>query len=186
MFSARNHTCCFTGHRVIEEAHRAQLPALLEQAIRELILEEYYLFATGGALGFDTLAAETVLALQQEFPHLRLIVVAPYAGQADGWDEADRLRYERIREAASDYRCLSAAYSPDCMRRRNRALVEMSAACISYCLRDRTGSSQTVGFARREGLLVIPLAERLGPAGEPPCAAGNLALFSGQTGRYML
>ena len=161
MFLSRNHTCCFTGHRVIEEAHRAQLPFLLERTIRELIFQEYYIFAAGGALGFDTMAAEAVLALKEEFPHLRLVVVAPYAGQADGWNRTDQMRYERIRAAASDYRCLAASYSRDCMRRRNLELVEMSAMCVSYCLREHSGTAQTVGFALREGLQIIPLAEQL-------------------------
>lgn len=96
MFSDRNHTCCFTGHRIIEERHLLLLPGLLEAALRELIADGYYTFAAGGALGFDTLAAETVLSLQREFSHLRLIVVAPFAGQPDGWSRADALRYERI------------------------------------------------------------------------------------------
>ena len=39
MFSDRNHTCCFTGHRIIEERHRPLLPGLLEAALRELIAE---------------------------------------------------------------------------------------------------------------------------------------------------
>ena len=161
MFSDRNHTCCFTGHRIIEERHRPLLPGLLEAALREPIADGYYTFAAGGALGFDTLAAETVLSLRREFSHLRLIVVAPFAGQPDGWSRADALRYERIREASSDFICLGASYTRDCMRRRNLALVEMSAACVSYCLHERTGTSQTVGFALREGLVHIPLAGRL-------------------------
>ena len=36
MFSDRNHTCCFTGHRIIEEQHLLLLPGLLEAALREL------------------------------------------------------------------------------------------------------------------------------------------------------
>lgn len=161
MFSTRNHTCCFTGHRMIEERHRALLPSLLEQTLRELIADGYHTFLAGGALGFDTLAAEAVLSLRQELPQLQLVIVAPCANQTDGWPQADVLRYERIREAASSFLCLEAAYTRGCMRRRNLALVEMSAACISYCLRGRTGTSQTVGFAQRAGLAVIPLAERL-------------------------
>lgn len=161
MFEEIHHTCCFTGHRLIEERHREQLPVLLEQAIRSLIADGFYTFAAGGALGFDTLAAETVLTLQAEFSHLRLVIVAPFSGQADGWSRADQLRYERIRQAASDYICLESAYTRDCMRRRNLALISMSAACLSYCLHSRSGTSQTVGFALREGLLHQNLAERL-------------------------
>ena len=81
MFSDRNHTCCFTGHRIIEERHLLLLPGLLEAALRELIADGYYTFAAGGALGFDTLAAETVLSLQREFSHPPL-PGSPTAGAA--------------------------------------------------------------------------------------------------------
>ena len=36
MFSDRNHTCCFTGHRIIEEQHLLLLPGLLEAALRNM------------------------------------------------------------------------------------------------------------------------------------------------------
>lgn len=48
MFSDRNHTCCFTGHRIIEERHLLLLPGLLEAALRELIADGYYTFAAAG------------------------------------------------------------------------------------------------------------------------------------------
>ena len=118
MFFSRNQTCCFTGHRVIEQRHRALLPALLEETLRSLIADGYHTFAAGGALGFDTLAAEAVLSLRQEFPQLQLIIVAPSANQTDGWPRADVQRYERIREAASRFLCLEAAYTRSCMRRQ--------------------------------------------------------------------
>ena len=153
----RNFTCCFTGHRQIAPAHAQALPAALEAAIRALIAQGYFIFAAGGAMGFDTLAAETVLALKAEFSQLRLIIVAPCADQADGWTAADRRRYERLRQAADDYICLEASYTPDCMRRRNRCLVEMSSACLAYCLRPRSGSAQTVAFAGDLGLDIIDL-----------------------------
>ncbi|HWP51224.1 MAG TPA: SLOG family protein [Clostridia bacterium] len=151
----RNFTCCFTGHRQIASNHQATLPAAVESAIRVLIAQGYFIFVAGGAKGFDTLAAETVLELKSEFSQLRLIIVAPCANQADGWSASDRRRYERLRQAADDYICLEASYTPDCMRRRNRCLVEMSSACLAYCQRQRTGSSQTVALADEQGLDII-------------------------------
>lgn len=157
----RNFTCCFTGHRQIEPEHRDMLPSAVESAMRELISQGYFIFAAGGAIGFDTIAAETVLALKEEFSQLRLVIVAPCADQADGWESADRLRYERLRQAADDYICLDASYTTDCMRRRNRYLVEISSACLAYCLRGRSGSSQTVNFANEQGLEVIDIISLL-------------------------
>lgn len=157
----RNFTCCFTGHRQILPEHVCALPMAVETAIRELIAQGYFIFAAGGAMGFDTLAAETVLALKSDFPHLRLIIVAPCADQADNWAAPDRRRYERLREASDDYICLKASYTPDCMRRRNHCLVEMSSACLAYCLRPHTGSAQTVAFADAQGLEIVDIVSYL-------------------------
>ncbi len=157
----RNFTCCFTGHRQIVREHAQALPEVLKGAIRSLIAQGYFIFAAGGAMGFDTLAAEAVLALKAEFPQLQLVIVAPCADQADGWPAADRRRYERLRHAADDYICLEATHTPDCMRRRNRCLVEMSSACLAYCLRQRSGSAQTVAFADAQGLDIIDVVALL-------------------------
>lgn len=157
----KNFTCCFTGHRQIEQGDREILPLAIESAMRQLISKGYFIFAAGGARGFDTIAAETVLALKDEFSQLRLIIVAPCADQANGWESSDRLRYERLRQAADEYICLESAYTNNCMRRRNRYLVEMSSACLAYCLRGRSGSSQTVNFANEQGLEVINISSLL-------------------------
>lgn len=151
----KNFTCCFTGHREIAEKHRETLPRVLNAILRGLISNGYFIFVTGGALGFDTLAAEAVLSLKEEFPQLMLKVVAPCADQTENWQDKDRRRYERIRRAADDYICMSAKYTRDCMKRRNIEMVNMSAVCIAYCFRERTGSAQTVAFAHREGIDVI-------------------------------
>jgi uncharacterized phage-like protein YoqJ len=156
-----NHTCCFTGHRSIDPRHAKKLAALLDQALCRLVAQGIHTFAAGGAVGFDTLAAEAVLGLRARFSHIRLVVVAPCADQADGWRRGDALRYERIRERADDYICLSARYTPGCMERRNRHLVDMSQICLAYCLRDHSGSAQTASYARRQGLSVINLADLL-------------------------
>lgn len=157
----RAHTCCFTGHRVIARADRETLPALLERAIRALLACGVFRFVAGGALGFDTLAAETALSLREEFSSLHLTVIAPYLGQPDGWSGDDRARYERIRSAADEYISLESGYTRGCMRRRNHEMVDRSAVCLAYLLRRGSGTSQTVDYAVQSGLEVINLAELL-------------------------
>lgn len=154
-------TCCFTGHRAIDPRHQNQLEALLDEQLRRLIARGVHTFAAGGAVGFDTAAAEAVLRLRDTFAQIRLVVVAPCANQTDGWRRCDVLRYERIRERADEYICLSARYTPGCMERRNRYLVDMSRICLAYCLRDRSGTAQTAALARQKHLEVINLADLL-------------------------
>ena len=55
----RSKTCCFTGHREIPEADEAALVIWLEEVISQLYLcYGVRYFGSGGAKGFDILAAE--------------------------------------------------------------------------------------------------------------------------------
>ena len=159
----RARTCCFTGHRGIDPVHEALLPALLEQTIRDLCALGVSRFVTGGALGFDTLAAEAVLRLRESRPSLHPTVIAPYLRQPSAWQERDRMRYERIRAAADDFRVLRMRYTKNCMRERNYAMVDLSSTCVSYCLHTPSGTQQTVDYALQNGLAVIDLAAKLPP-----------------------
>ena len=93
-------TCCFTGHRVIPARVLPALAGELEQTLRRLIGEGVRYFGAGGALGFDTLAAETVLRLKGEYPDVRLILVLPCRDQTRGWKETDVRRYRDIASRA--------------------------------------------------------------------------------------
>lgn len=168
MFEQKLFTCCFTGHRAIASEHAAALPELLSRTLRGLIFEGYTSFAAGGARGFDMLAAEAVLSLRQTNPRVRLLVIAPCLDQTRGWPPSEVRRYERIADASDDFTCLAANYYPGCMRARNRALVDQSGLCLSYHLRDRSGTGQTVAYARRQGLEVVNLAGQLPPQRLPP------------------
>ena len=54
----REKTVCFTGHRIIPSEKRASLFAHLTDVITSLLEAGYRYFGAGGALGFDTLAAQ--------------------------------------------------------------------------------------------------------------------------------
>ena len=82
MNNLRVNTCCFTGHRIIPSGEKETIRNLLETAIEKAIQDGYRFFGAGGALGFDTLAAQTVLTLKQQYPHIRLILVLPCINQA--------------------------------------------------------------------------------------------------------
>ena len=53
--------CCFTGHRTIRAEHMLMLPRVLDRVLEGLIGRNITIFRTGGAIGFDTLAALKVL-----------------------------------------------------------------------------------------------------------------------------
>lgn len=154
----RNQTCCFTGHRHIPPEVLPALSAELETTVRGLINSGVRYFGAGGALGFDTLAAETVLRLRDEFSHIRLILVLPCRDQARGWPENDIVRYENILRRADKCRYISERYRRGCMHQRNRYMVDNSSVCVAYCTRHTGGSAYTVGYAREQGVNVVLLA----------------------------
>lgn len=70
-------TCCFTGHRLLPKAEIPIIKTELKKAIIELINDGVVYFGTGGALGFDTIAAQTILNLKVDYPQIKLILVLP-------------------------------------------------------------------------------------------------------------
>ena len=62
-------SCCFTGHRKIEEQDESTIKNNLTNQIKTLISFGVKIFYCGGALGFDTLAAICVLE-QKDFYHV--------------------------------------------------------------------------------------------------------------------
>lgn len=61
----------------------------------ESIENGYRYFGEGGALGFDTVAALTVLELKSVYPDIKLILVLPCKKQTRGWSETDIQKNKR-------------------------------------------------------------------------------------------
>ncbi len=156
-------TVCFTGHREIAPADCLLLKVRLRETVEGLIQEGYERFVTGGALGFDTLAAETVLALQKLHPHIRLTLILPCRDQADRWSEPARRTYAAIKQRADEVIYTADQYSRGCMQVRNRRLVAESAVCVAYLNKPAGGTAYTVRVAEQQGLSIIHLAH--GPVG---------------------
>ena len=116
-------------------------------------------FGAGGALGFDTLAAQAVLKLKERYPDIKLILVLPCKTQTSGWRQTDIDEYERIKAAADKVVYTSEVYYRGCMHKRNRHLVDNSSLCICYLTEDRGGTYYTVNYAKENGLQIINLAE---------------------------
>ena len=77
-------TAAFTGHRFIRYNDRQRLRTELERAITICYDSGIRHFLCGMALGFDMLAAETLLAMKADRPDIRLTAVIPFRGQSSG------------------------------------------------------------------------------------------------------
>lgn len=154
----RAKSCCFTGHRTIPKAEEASVRNRVALAVLALYHKGYRTFIAGGALGFDTIAAEIVLALKERYPELSLLLVLPSGDQASRWRGAARAHYDAIKARADEVICLADRYYDGCMQARNRHMVSLSSACIAYMTRPYSGAGQTVRMAERAGLTVINVA----------------------------
>lgn len=155
----KDKTACFTGHRDIPPLKRPGIKHRLEREMERSIQAGYVYFGAGGALGFDTLAAQTVLKLKERYPDIKLILVLPCKSQTSGWKQTDIDEYERIKAAADKVVYTSEVYYRGCMHKRNRHLMDNSSLCICYLMEDRGGTYYTVNYARENGLQIINLAE---------------------------
>ena len=156
----KSKTCCFTGHRVMSDQEKQIAAVRLREVIAALMKEGVVYYGAGGALGFDTLAAQTVLEMKKEYPQLRLILVLPCEDQTRNWRSEDIATYEYIKARCDKVVYVSRRYTPDCMYKRNRHLVDHSGTCICYLVRESGGTAYTVGYARKKGLHVISLMQR--------------------------
>ena len=147
-------TCCFTGHRYIPENQKKNVKKALQNAIAEHISKGVFTFISGGALGFDTLAAECVLKFRKEDRQVALVMMLPCRDQSAKWSAKDRAIYEEILKVADDIYFLNDRYITGCMHQRNKMMVAQSGYCIAYFGGNSGGTAYTVGLAREQGLCV--------------------------------
>ena len=133
--------------KVISERLREEIIKLIEGGV--------IYFGAGGALGFDTLAAQTVLDLRESYPQIRLILVLPCRNQTKGWPAADVVVYNDILSRADKAVYTSEDYYDGCMMHRNRHLVDSSAHCIAHLTENFGGTFKTVEYAKKQGLRVV-------------------------------
>lgn len=151
-------SCCFTGHRELSDSEDA-LRERLKNTVKSLIDEGAGVFYAGGARGFDTVAAEVVLELKKEYPHIKLILALPCTNQTRGWKKEDAERYDHILDFADDVIYVSEHYFDGCMHMRNRYLVDNSEYCICYYNKTSGGTAYTVKYAIKHGRKIINCAE---------------------------
>lgn len=156
----REQTACFTGHREIPSGKKLIIREQLQKVLIDLIHQDYCIFESGGALGFDTIAAQAVLELKKLFPQIQLSLVLPCTSQSDHWDKSDKDIYDSIKQQADKVTFTSQGYTRGCMFKRNRKLVDDSSICICYLTKQTGGTAYTVKYARKNGIKTINLAEQ--------------------------
>ncbi len=152
-------SCCFTGHRKINDDELGNLTQSLMRVIDVQIAKGFDTFYTGGALGFDTLAALAVLQAKEEHAHIKLKLVLPCENQTNFWNCTDINMYKKIIEKSDGCIYTDEVYKRNSMHKRNRYLVDSSSLCIAYLNRETGGTAFTVRYAKRKGCAVINIAD---------------------------
>lgn len=139
--------CCFTGRRYIDASHLELLRQNTHDIIKNLVRDDVTDFICGGAMGFDTLASQLVLAVRNDIPKVHLILALPCKNQTQGWRKTDINEYDRILRLADEVIYVSDEYYEGCMQKRNRFMVDNSSHCIFYMPTPRGGTAYTVKYA---------------------------------------
>ena len=136
-----------------------RLKEILKEEIINLIeAENVTHFITGMALGIDLYAAEIVLDLKARYPNITLESAIPCETQAVKWSMAQRERYYGIAAQCDKETMLQSHYSPDCMDKRNRYMVDHADFIIAVWDGRPSGTGKTVTYARgrsRKAIIMI-------------------------------
>jgi len=155
----KDKTCFFTGHRDIPPDQYPAVQKKIEQAVQNLIAQGVQYFGVGGAMGFDTLAAFTVLQLKKEHPDIRLALILPCKNHDFSWQGEDQHLLNKMKTQADKVVYLAERYYSGCMYKRNRHMADSSGWAIVYLDRETGGTAYTVSYAKSVGVRIINLAE---------------------------
>lgn len=155
--------CFFTGHRRLPESRLDEIKELIWDKAEKLIIDyDVRYFISGGALGFDTIAAETIAELRELYPHIRLLMYLPCYNQSKIWTAQNQKRYEEMLDAADEILYVTKSdYVDGCMQKRNMRMIKDAFFCIAFCTQSRSGTGATLRFAKESGDKVINVADIL-------------------------
>lgn len=162
---ARPVSCCFSGHRPTklpwgnkEDDERCVALKRRLWDILEMSYEEGYRhFICGMAQGCDLYFCELALQLRDKYGDVSVEAAVPCPTQADGWSREERQRWQRLLDQCDVETMVQDHYSPDCMQRRNRYMVDHAALLIAVHDGQSGGTRRTIEYAIRRGLNIIDI-----------------------------
>ena len=161
-------TCCFTGHRPDKlpwgynerDPRCLALKHSMAREIEGLYLRGFRHFISGMAQGCDLYFAEAALDLREQYPDLLVEGAVPFPAQADRWPVDQRLRWRDILERCDLETMVQQNYDRFCMFRRDRYMIDRSAAVLAVFDGTQGGTQYTLNYAmdkKLEILLLDPL-----------------------------
>lgn len=158
--------CSCTGHRPqkfpFEYSRRSKEYLTyfkeLENKIKTAITEYGVThFISGMAIGVDLDFAQIVLKYRKKYS-LTLECAVPCSNQTLKWDKKDIARYNRILKKADSITLVSERYTPECMLKRNRYMVDKSDLVIAvFNGIEKGGTWYTIQYAERRSVPILIL-----------------------------
>ena len=152
-------TCCFTGHRILSKSEIECLKVRIHSSMTLLENRGVDTFITGGAIGFDMLAAQIIAERKKQGAALQWILALPCKEHDKKWTEQQKTSFSKIMRLADRIVYVSQSYSPDCMKKRNYYMIDHSRYCICACRREQSGTAQTIRYALEQNRRIIPLLQ---------------------------
>jgi len=152
-------SAAFSGHRHVSSDRVPVLSESLCSTIARLYDEGVDTFYCGMAMGFDLMAAESVLNLRVLHPEVRLIAVIPFKGQDRFYTDEDKARYGNVLDAADEIVLISKSYSKYSYLRRNLYMLKNASVLVAYLDPNQRcgGTAYTCSHAPEYGVSVINL-----------------------------
>lgn len=156
--------CCFTGYRPSkfpfsldgESKQFKEFENALIEGILDLAEDNCRIFYSGMAMGFDIIAAETVLFLKNAYNSpLKLVAVLPFAEQGNSFTSFWKERYQRVLEQCDEKVILSDKYFSGCYQKRNEYMVNNSDYVLTWYDGKSGGTRNTIDFAAKKGRFIL-------------------------------
>ena len=160
-----DNSCSFTGHRPQKlpwkydenDIRCIEFKTKLSAVISAVYESGITHFICGMALGCDMYCAEAVIALKREHPEITLEAAVPYDGQETRWAKDLQQRYREILMRCDSITLIQDTYTPGCMMRRNRYMVDSAKVLIACYNGESGGTWNTIEYAMRLDKEVIQL-----------------------------
>ncbi len=157
------HTCCFFGHRTINETD--ELKTQLCETVERLITDEKVdTFLFGSKSRFDSLCLELVTKIKEKYPHIKRIYVrAEFPIISDDYKAYLLERYEGTYYPEKIKDSGRAVYVE-----RNYEMIDRSRFCVVYCdeayapTTRKSGTKIALDYAMKQGreIIVFPPSNR--------------------------